>query len=282
MSAEPDGPAVADDEDGPARWVLLSGLGVLLLALLVVALVTSLRSTREPGEQALVASALRTSEPSPSATPAAVPSATESPAAMPTATTEPASPSPSPTRTSPTGRSPTAADAAGFARSFLPIGAQSSETLTVDLDDDGVDEVVVASVVERTSRLDVARWDGRSYRVVFTGSGGAAERIAGLHAADVTGGGTREVWISERTGELGASVSMWGIGQDGMTPLRAAGGCADGRHTYGVVGAEVAPGEIRATCDAEPLPPDRWPVDVYRWDGDRWTWQLRLGEEPPG
>ncbi len=67
---------------------------------------------------------------------------------------------------------------------------------------------------------------------------------------------------------------MWAVGgREEVVELTAVGGCHDGSHTYGTVGATLedrdADGaqEIYATCDDSPLPVSDWSTDRYVWSG---------------
>lgn len=200
----------------------------------------------------------------PSPDPSGTPSASVSPSDSVSPTTEP-SPTASP-------RPATDADAAEFSEGFRPDGAQAVQSATADIDGDGEKEVVFASIHSDASRIDIARWDGRAYRVVYTGEGGGAERLDGFTVTDYTGDDTREIVTIQSIGAQGQSLSIWGWNGQAFAPQRAAGGCWDGSHTFGVTGAAIERGEIRATCDGSPLPTAAWPSDIYAWDAERGGW----------
>lgn len=188
--------------------------------------------------------------------------------------TDSPSPSDSPTQTpSPTEgeREPTDADAAEFQQSYRPEGAQAVDSVAADVDDDGVNEVVFASIHSDAARIDIARWTGTEYEVVYTGRGGGAERLEDFKVADYTGDGTREVVTVQSVGAQGGSLSIWGWNGQAFAPQRASGGCWHGSHTFGVIGASIQPGRIRASCDGSPLPTAAWPSDVYVWR-DGWVY----------
>lgn len=176
-------------------------------------------------------------------------------------------------------RAATDADAAQFSESYRPFGAQAVQSVTADVDGDGEKEVVVASIHSDASRLDIARWTGRSYEVVYTGRGGGAERIDDFKVTDYTGDGVRDIMIMQSVGAQGHSLSVWGYNGQAFAPQRATGGCWDGSHTYGVIGASIRSGEIRATCDASPLPTSAWPSDVYRWNAQAGGWTYERTED---
>ncbi len=177
----------------------------------------------------------------------------------------------------PAPREPTEADAAAFAASFEPPRAEQVEMVIVDLDQDDRSEVVVASIVDGVARIDVARWDGEGYEVAFTGRGGPAEVIEEFAVRDVTGDGTREIVVQQRAPER-RSLGLWGVTDEGIARQEAHGGCWDGSHVFGVQGAEVASGELIATCDPErgEVPPGG--SQRYVWDGE--AWNAELAEEP--
>lgn len=173
----------------------------------------------------------------------------------------------------------TDADAAAFVGSFRPGGAgaaaQQVRTAVADTDGDGREEVVVASLVGGFSQIDVARWDGRSYRVAFTGQGGSAEVLEDLRVTDYTGDGVPEIVTVQATGGAGGSLSVYGWDGDAYVPQTAHGGCWDGSGTYGVLGARIGLREIVATCDDPNLPLAAQPSDVYVWDGRQWVFERR-------
>lgn len=243
-----------------ARTALM--LGVIALLLLVVVLLLMNRQGGDP-----------TVSPSPSISPTQEPTETASPTEEPTET---ASPTEEPTDEP---REPTDQDAAEFSAAYRPQGAQAVQSVTADVDDDGQKEVVFASIHSDSARIDIARWTGREYQVVYTGQGGGAERLEDFKVADYTGDGTREIVTTQSVGAQGQSLSIWGWNGQAFAPQRASGGCWDGSHTFGIVGASIQPGRIRATCDGSPLPTAAWPSDVYAWDAARGGWVYDFTEE---
>ena len=245
---------------GQARTIMMVA-GIAILLLLIVLLLTQ----RGGGDDPTVA------VPSETASATAEPTTTE-----PATATESASPTEDPDEAP---REPTDADAAAFSETYRPQGAQAVQAVTADVDDDGQPEVVFASIHSDASRVDVARWDGREYQVVYTGEGGGAERIDGFRVADFTGDGPREIVIQQSIGAQGSSLSVWGWNGQAFASQRASGGCWDGSHTFGVTGASIEQGRITATCDGSPLPTAAWPSDVYRWDAGRGGWVYDHTEE---
>lgn len=187
------------------------------------------------------------------------------------------SPSVSPT-VSPTeaaSRPPTDTDLARFVADHQPESSADLEHVAQDLDGDGVDEIVFGYV--RTDRnvahIDVAWWDGStSYEVVFSSDGGPATNLDDLQVRDVNADGNTEIVTFQSAERSAASLSIWRVVAERQAEeLRAAGGCYDGQHTYGVVGAELddrdADGadEIYAPCEEAQLPPEAWPTHRYVW-----------------
>lgn len=222
--------------------------------------------------------------------PAEVPSLVASPVTA-TPTVEPTTPTPSPSPTtssptpepSPTGaRTPNDADAAAFAEQYRneQLGGRA-DSVIVDVDGNGDDEIVFASLASGSVRVDVAVWQGTRYEAVFFDQGGAGDRLDDLVVTDFTGDGLREIVTRQSAGSDGASLSIWGLPpiDEGDAPIPdpadygrqvAVGGCWDGSHTFGIRGAEIRMGEITATCDGSPLPTAAWPSDVYVWRDGAW------------
>lgn len=196
---------------------------------------------------------------------------TPTPAASPEPSPDasPASPTPTP---SPTVRAATDTDRARFVAGYRPEGASDVEHVAVDLEGDDTDELVFAYVsANGTSRVDVAWWDGTRYVIEYRAEGTRAQRVDRLRVADVNGDGITEIATLQSSG-TGSSLSLWQVvGEHALSGLRARGGCADGLHTYGVVGAELEDrdgdgrDEIYATCDDSPLPVAAWHTDTYVW-----------------
>lgn len=215
-------------------------------------------------------------DPGPVASPTPTPTPTPSPSPSPTPTP---TPTPQPQST-PTEREPTDTDAAEFAAAFAPPEAEGVEAVTVDVTGDGWREIVFVSRAVDVTRLDIAQWDGRAYDIVFTDRGGEADEVVDFFVTDLNGDGTRDVMTRQAVGEDGESVSLWGYDGEQFARQVADGGCWDGGHTYGAIGATVDDGELEATCDDSPLPPTVWTTDVYEWDGDGYRWVHARTEEP--
>jgi hypothetical protein len=164
-------------------------------------------------------------------------------------------------------RESTVAAAAEFAAAYQPPGAIVKRMVAANVNAERRREIVFASIAEGVSRMDVAAWDGRGYRIVGMGQGGPATEIVDLVIRDVTRDGVREIILLQRT-EQSRSVSIWGWDGARYAPQTARGGCADGRNTFGVNGAEAGVGTIIATCDASPRPSK----NVYIWDRRANAW----------
>ncbi|HVM19818.1 MAG TPA: hypothetical protein VM307_07645, partial [Egibacteraceae bacterium] len=81
-----------------------------------------------------------------------------------------------------------------------------------------------------------------------------------------------EIVTQQTFGDSGESLSVWGWDGSSISRHIAEGGCWDGFHTYGRVGATIEPMRITATCDGSPLPPDAWTSDVYEWTEGAWIY----------
>jgi hypothetical protein len=230
--------------------------GVLVFLLIVLGILLLGGDGEEPDEPDVVASPVPDDEEEPTPTPTPEPTPT---------------PTPEPT---PADREPGDADAAAFASDYQPPGARDVESVTVDVTGDGRPEVVVTSIANNTTRVDVAVWNGEAYEVAFTDQGGEADEITRFTVSDVTGDERREIITIQAFGQDGESLSIWAWDGEELARQPAEGGCWDGSHTYGVVGVDLRreEREIAATCDAAPLPTAAWPSDVYVWDGDAWTY----------
>ena len=177
---------------------------------------------------------------------------------------------------------PSTNDVTAFVDAYEAEHGAPVTTRILDVDADGLNEVVVARVGDNAIQVDVAAWDGTQYAVVFTDTGGAAERLDDLAVREANQDGSLEIITFQSVGEEGHSVTLWGAvpGPDGIRFERqeAVGGCWDGSNTYGIVGATVEGGQITATCDGSPLPPELWPSDIYVWGAEGWTYDRT--EEP--
>ncbi len=190
----------------------------------------------------------------------------------PTTPVPPSDPAP-PSATSiphPIGREPTDADAAAFAAAYEPPGGRDVEAVSVDLDDDGRPEVVVASVAGDVVRVDVAVWNAQAYEVAHTDQGGPAEEITAFDVRDVTGDGARDIITAQNAPDR-QSIALWGWRDGALVRHVAVGGCWDGSHVFGQTGAEIIGREIVASCAAIPDEVPFGTRDVYVWDGLAWT-----------
>lgn len=191
---------------------------------------------------------------------------TPSPSASPTPSPTPkGSPSPSPT-------GPSEADKARFASGYTPAGSHGVQHVALDLDLDGIEELLFTFVRERRSQVEIAAWDGSGYRVVASATGGRAQRVERLRVGDINADGRTEIVVHEAD-ETGSSLTVLAVTDDrNLVGLRARGGCYDGSATYGVVGAELrdtdgdSVPEIVARCDDSPLPVSAWSEETYRWE----------------
>lgn len=250
----------------------LAGIATVLLAATACAV---------PDDQSAPVGAL-TASPVPDAVDTAAPSP---PAPSPTASVSP-TPAASPLATGP--REPTDTDAARFIAGFAPEGATDLEHVAVDLDRRPGLEIVFTYVRTdvRLSTVEVAWWNGTAYEVRYSDEGGPADQVDRLRVADINGDGAREVIVQQSTGSSGGSLSAWQYaGAERLRRLIAEGGCDDGKHTYGVVGATTEDvdrdgrEEITATCDDSPLPVSLWGSDTYAWNGGAYA--LRVVEPEP-
>lgn len=184
-------------------------------------------------------------------------------------------PSPTPTETETTEgpREPTDTDRARFVSSYAPEGAVGIQHVAEDVDGDDRRELVFAySHDGQIAHIDIAWWTGTAYEVMFAADGGEGTSIDRLRVSDVNADGMIEV-VTFQSGSGGeASASLWRVlGEGRVEPLVADGGCHDGSHTYGAVGARLidrdgdGADEIEATCDDSPLPQSAWSSDTYVW-----------------
>ena len=252
MSAEP-------TPTSSRRWIALTVLVVVAMALAVAFVV----SRSESGEDVVIA-------PSPTAT------ATETESAEPG---HPPPPPPSeptePPTTEPSEPQPTDEDVAAFVAANGP----ADEEATGDVDGDGTDEVVLASIRNNAVQVVLGVWNGKAFVRSQRDDGGPAQAIAGLTVTDYNRQPGAEIVTEQTAGTEGRSISVWGPGDGGIARQEAKGGCWAGFHTYGISGATIEPGRITATCDGSPEPPDSWASDVYEWRKGRWRF---VRSEQPG
>ena len=235
-----------------------------------------------------VALAERDVSSSPQARPAGQPSTSEGVATVPAATptqparTEPARTEPVPTEPvpSPSTGQPTDADATAFITQYETVFGEDSRSLASDLDADGSNELVLARITDGVAMLDVARWSGEGYEVVYNDEAANADRLDSLVARDLNGDLGAEIVLVHSLGEFGNSLTVWGARGDSYRPQPARGGCWDGSNTYGITGAVIEDGSITATCDGSLLPRAAWPSDVYVWVDGRWTYQRTQAAQP--
>jgi hypothetical protein len=251
------------EEPKPSRLGAVVGVlaGVLVFLLIVAGVLFLGGNGEEPTGPDLTATPVPTppEEPTPERTPTPTPIPTPTPTPTPTPVDEE--------------REPTDADAAAFTAAFQPAGARDLESVTVDVTGDGRAEIVVASIANNATRIDVAAWTGTAYEVVFTDQGGPADEITAFSVRDVNEDGVREIITFQRVGQDGESLSIWGWDGDEFGRQVADDGCWDGSHTFGAIGAELRAGQIIATCDDSPLPTAAWTSDVYVWDGEVWVYE---------
>jgi len=151
-------------------------------------------------------------------------------------------------------------------------------TVLADLDDDDVPERVRAAIVRNAVEVRVERYgSGGEWDAIDTATGAVADDLVGLWVQDLNGDDRAEVHTKQWVGTNGESVSLWSFDNDELQSMTASGGCWDGGHTFGVVGALVHPGEVKAICEEDPLPPSLWPTAVYGWEDGRWTFQELVG-----
>lgn len=161
---------------------------------------------------------------------------------------------------------------------FISANGPADHTATGDVNGDGLDDVIVATTRDHTTRIVVGFWDGAAY-VRRTDEGGPAGSLDALIVQDFNGRPGAEIVTEQSVGEAGASLSVWGGRRHRLVRQVASGGCWDGFHTYGISGATIAPGRITATCDGSPLPPESWMSDVYEWADGAWTYTETVAAE---
>ncbi len=163
-------------------------------------------------------------------------------------------------------------DVAAFVDGHRIAGATTLEHVVMDLDGDEVSEVVFTAVADGRAVVQIAWWGSDGYQVLATGRGGVGRSLTSLQVFDLTLDGNPEVVVEVTAGSR-SSLSLWSVrGRGVLLPLQAQGGCHDGSHVYGVVGARIlqpaagVPGVLAASCDDSPLP-------VRDWSEQRWSWR---------
>ncbi|HSK96662.1 MAG TPA: hypothetical protein VK891_08610 [Euzebyales bacterium] len=156
-------------------------------------------------------------------------------------------------------------------------------TVLANFERDDQPERVRAAIVRNAVEVEVQRpRSGGGWVTVDRASGAVADHLVGLWVQDLTGDGRPEVHTRQWVGAYGESVSLWSFDDDDeLRPMTASGGCWDGTHTFGVVGALVHPGEVMAICEEPPLVTSLWSTAVYEWEDGRWTFQRRIGVYQP-
>ena len=259
------------------RHPLLRGLATAL-AVAALAVLPAACGGGEPGPGQASPSDLVASPLPPDGSPAPAPSVT------PSATTPSAAPSPSPEPSS-TPHPPSDTEQARFVAGYQPDNATDLEHVAIDLNGDGVDELVFtyARTDANVAHVDIAFWDGTAYHVDVGADGGPADRIDKVQLTDVNADGVTEVVLFESTSSGGGSLTMWQLRDHRLVPLRGQGGCDDGTNTYGVIGAKLedrngdGSAEIYATCDESPLPVAAWGTDRYVWQNGAYTYAPQVG-----
>lgn len=167
-------------------------------------------------------------------------------------------------------REATAADAAAYIRDVVVPAVPAPSGVAVDLDGDGVLEVLLTGVLNGRGWVGVATWNGTDYGIVDQDDGGPGDRVVDVSVSDVNADGTDEV-VLDVGGSGTASLAIWAI-DDGpaLRRLPAQEGCHDGSHVYGVIGADLTLGpgpglDVVASCDDSPLPVADWSSQTWRW-----------------
>ena len=157
-------------------------------------------------------------------------------------------------------------------------GPLDVHTVRADLDGDTVPERVWAALVRNVVHVRVQREDADGgWADVASAIGAVADDLISLEVEDLTGDSRPEIHTRQWVGVNGESVSLWSFANDRLLPMTADGGCWDGENTFGLVGARVDFGLVRAICEDDPLPPYLWSTAVYRWVDGMWTYQQRVG-----
>jgi hypothetical protein len=173
-------------------------------------------------------------------------------------------------------RDPEPADVAAFTARYAPDGARVVELLTADLDDDGAEDIVIASLAGSDLVVELAAWDGRAYGIVTSERLAAADELDAFVLRDVTADGAREVVVAF-TGPDGSRLALWRRAEEGLERLVTRGGCADGGRVHRAAVDDVTRGRLVVTC-----PPGDDGSQTGRaehvWAGD--AWQAIEPDEP--
>ena len=279
IRSRPDGPDARPPGARRDRTALGSALGLGVALLILIGFVALAERDVYSGPQARPSGQPPTSEgvAAASTEPAPTEPAPTQPAPTQPAPTEPAPTEPAPT---PSAGLPTDADATAFIAQYETVYGDDSRSLASDVDADGVNELVLARITDGVAMLDVARWSGEGYEVVYNDEGATADRLDSLIARDINGEPGMEIVVTQSLGETGTSLTVWGARGDRVRPQRARGGCWDGSKTYGITGAVISDQRITATCDGSPLPRADWPSDVYVWADGGWTYGRTQAGQP--
>lgn len=169
--------------------------------------------------------------------------------------------------------------------------AEDARDVAVDLDGDGMKEVILAYAWDDVALVRVGSWTGSSYEVSAEVTGGPADDVVDLVVRDVNDDGRIDVVTFQRIGASGHSATIWTSGVGGsLEPLDAVGGCFDGRNTYGDTGAALSDedgdgdADVRAACEDPDLPQPLWPTLVYLWEDGAYRCdhrELPEGDEQP-
>ena len=289
IRSRPDGPDARPPGARRDRTALGSALGLGVALLILIGFVALAERDVYSGPQARPSGQPPTSEgvAAASTEPASTEPSPTQPAPTQPAPTEPAPTEPAPTEPAPTEPAPTPsaglptdADATAFIAQYETVYGDDSRSLASDVDADGVNELVLARITDGVAMLDVARWSGEGYEVVYNDEGATADRLDSLIARDINGEPGMEIVVTQSLGETGTSLTVWGARGDRVRPQRARGGCWDGSKTYGITGAVISDQRITATCDGSPLPRADWPSDVYVWADGGWTYGRTQAGQP--
>ena len=151
----------------------------------------------------------------------------------------------------------------------------------MDVDGDGIDELVFAMVRDNEVRVEVAWWQGREYAVETGVDGAKATHIDRIQAQDVNGDGRTEIAV-QHSRDNAAGMDLWAIDDHDLEEVDGKGACADG-NSFGDRGAHLVDLdgdgvlEIVGTCDGVfgVFGSDA----TWRWDGEAYVAE---DANPPG